>query len=302
MARKPLVGSVEAGGTKFVCGLGTGPDDVREHERFPTTDDPEETLGRTVERFRSWQRKHGPLAALGVGAFGPVDPDPDSPGYGTITTTPKPGWQDVDVRGFLARELDLPVAFDTDVNAAALGEWRWGAARGLHTFYYLTVGTGIGGGGMAAGQLMHGLVHPEVGHLRIPHDRDTDPFEGVCPYHGDCLEGLACGPALEKRWGADPRDLAEEHRAWELEADHLAAGLVNLILALSPQRLILGGGVMRQSHLFPRIRRRVQRLLGGYLRHPRLQEEVDELIVPPQLGSRAGLLGGIALAQRLRRG
>jgi fructokinase len=193
------------------------------------------------------------------------------------------------------------VAFDTDVNGAALGERQWGAARGLDTFVYVTVGTGIGGGGMAGGRLLHGLVHPEMGHMRIPHDLSADPFPGHCPFHRDCLEGLASGPAIEARWGRPARELPPDHPAWGLEAEYLAAMAVNLTTVLSPQRIVLGGGVMEQPQLFPRVRRRVRELLAGYLRSPAILEEIDRYIVPPGLGGRAGVLGALALARRLRR-
>ncbi|MFH1572186.1 MAG: ROK family protein, partial [Gemmatimonadota bacterium] len=188
-----LYGAIEAGGTKFVCAVGTSPDDLRAEVRLPTTT-PEETLGRVLEFFRQ-QHVREPLAAVGIGSFGPVDPDPASPTFGHVTTTPKPGWAGTDFAGVVRRALAVPVGFDTDVNAAALGEHRWGAARGLDTFVYLTVGTGIGGGGLCDGHLLHGLMHPEMGHVPVRHDRQRDPFEGACPFHGDCLEGLASGPA-----------------------------------------------------------------------------------------------------------
>src|SRR4051794_38880699 len=190
-----LYGGIEAGGTKMVCAVGTGPTDIRAETRFPTTT-PAEVIGRALEFFRDQAaRERTRLAALGVASFGPVDPNPTSPTFGYITSTPKPGWAGVDFAGAIARELDVPFGFDTDVNGAALGEYRWGAARGPQTFVYLTVGTGIGGGVMAEGRLVHGLVHPEVGHMLIPHDRQADPYPGYCPYHGDCWEGLASGPA-----------------------------------------------------------------------------------------------------------
>jgi fructokinase len=183
------------------------------------------------------------------------------------------------------------------VNVAALGEYRWGAAQGLDTFIYLTIGTGIGGGGMVNGKLIHGLVHPEMGHVRIPHDRDRDPYPGSCPYHGDCLEGLAAGPALEERWGQRGETLPADHPAWPLEADYLAFGLVNIICILSPQRIIIGGGVMQQPQLLPLVRRRVQELLNNYLPVPAILDHIDDYIVPPGLGDRAGVLGAMALAE-----
>ncbi len=289
-------GGIEAGGTKFVCAVGTGPDDLRAETEFPTTT-PEETLDRAVSFFRA-QDSGEPLAAIGIASFGPLDPDPNSPTFGHITTTPKPGWSDIDFAGTIRRTLEVPVGFDTDVNVAALGEWRWGAAQGLDTFIYVTVGTGIGGGGMAGGRLLHGLLHPEMGHVRIPHDFERDPYPGWCPYHGDCLEGLSNGPAIEERWGQRGETLPPDHPAWALEAHYLALGLANFICVVSPQRIIMGGGVMRQRHLFPLIRAEVRTILNGYIDSPEILEDNDAYIVPPGLGRRSGVLGAIALAQQ----
>ncbi len=292
-----VYGGIEAGGTKFVCALGTGPDDLREELRFPTTA-PEECIGKSVAFFREAAAKHGGLAAVGIASFGPLDPAPASPTFGHITTTPKPGWAHTDLAGPIARALGVPVGFDTDVNGAALGEFRWGAAQGMDTFVYITVGTGIGGGAMVNGGLVHGLMHPEMGHVFPPHDRTEDPFEGLCSYHRDCLEGLASGPAIERRWGARAETLSPEHPAWDLEAKYLAHGIVPQIYILSPQRVILGGGVMDQAHLFPKVRRHVGEILNGYIQARVLLEDLDSYIVPPGLGNRAGVLGAVALAQR----
>jgi fructokinase len=280
------LGGIEAGGTKWVCAIGAGPDDLHETATFPTTT-PAETITRAVEFFTG----NGGVSALGVGSFGPIDPV-----QGRITTTPKPGWAGADVVSTLERALGVRVAFDTDVNAAALGEQRWGAAVGLDTFCYITVGTGIGGGGMANGHLLHGLLHPEFGHMRIPHDRGRDPFEGVCPYHGDCLEGLASGEAIRQRWGRAAEEL-EDEAAWALEAEYLALGLVNVICTLSPQRIVIGGGVMQQPTLLPRVRDRVRELLAGYIDAPELGDGLDGFVVAPALGYRAGVLGAIELAR-----
>ncbi len=284
---RPVFGGIEAGGTKFICAVGSGPDDLRS-VRFPTTT-PQETLERAI----GFLQEAGPLEAVGIASFGPLDPDPSSPTFGRITTTPKPGWENTDVVGPIRQALGVPVGFDTDVNGAALAEYRWGAAQGLDTFVYLTVGTGIGGGGMANGQLLHGLLHPEMGHIRLPHDWERDPYPGCCPYHGDCLEGLASGPAIAERWGQPAESLPSDHPAWALEAEYLALAVVNLVYLLSPQRVVIGGGVMKQAHLFPLIRRRVRELLSGYLP----LERPETYILPPALGDRAGVLGGIALAQ-----
>jgi len=283
-------GGIEAGGTKFVCAVGTAPDDVRE-TRFPTTT-PDESINRAIAFFREQPR----ITAIGIASFGPIDLHPDSPTFGYITTTPKPGWANTDLAGAIKRALGVSIGFDTDVNVAALGEQRWGAAQGLETFIYLTIGTGIGGGGLSSGKLLHGLIHPEMGHIRLPHDLARDPFPGACPYHGDCLEGLASGPALEERWGARAETLPPDHPAWKLEARYLALALVNFICTLSPQRIILGGGVMEQAQLFPLILREVQQLLNGYVQSPVIIENIDAYIVPPGLGKRAGVLGAIALA------
>jgi len=296
----PLWGGIEAGGTKTVCAIGTGPDDLRAEVRFPTTT-PADTIQLVIQFFRE-QARDEPLAAVGIASFGPLDLDPQSPRFGYITSTPKPGWAYTDLAGSVGQGLGTPVGFDTDVNAAALGEHQWGAARGLDDFVYLTVGTGIGGGAMVNGRLTHGLSHPEMGHIRIPHDRALDPFDGSCPYHGDCLEGLASGPALEGRWGQPGATLGKDHPAWALEAEYLAFGLVNLICILLPQRIIMGGGIMQQPQIFPLLRRKVQELLNGYLQAPEILDQIDEYIVPPGLGNRAGVLGAIALAQRAAQG
>lgn len=292
-----LYGAVEAGGTKFVCAVGTGPDDIRAQTRIDT-ESPETTLGQVAEFLQAAADDHGPLAAVGVGCFGPVDLDPASPSYGSITSTPKPDWSHTDVVGPLKEALGVPVAFDTDVNAAALGEARWGAGTGLHSLLYLTVGTGIGGGAIADGRLLHGRLHPEMGHIPIPHDRQRDPYEGYCPYHRDCLEGLASGTALRGRWGKPAHELPPDHDAWVLQAGYLGTALASFILTLSPQRILLGGGVMEQTHLFPMVRRQTARALEGYLLLPELHDDgLDTFIRPPGLGSRAGICGALALAQ-----
>lgn len=292
----PLIGGVEAGGTKFVCAVGTGPDDIRAEARFPTTT-PEETIGRTIRFFQEQMEAHGPLAAVGVAAFGPVDLHPGSPTFGYITTTPKPGWPNTDLGGAIGRALNAPVGFDTDTNGAALGEWRWGAGKGLDSVLYLTIGTGIGGGAVVDGRLMHGLVHPEMGHIPLPHDWTADPYAGRCPFHGDCLEGMAAGPAIKDRWGQPAQDLPPDHPAWELEAHYLAVALRTFICTLSPQRIIMGGGVMDQPQLFPLIRRKVQEMLNGYVQSPAILEAIDDYVVPPALGRYTGVLGAIALGQ-----
>jgi fructokinase len=290
-----LYGAIEAGGTKFVCGVGTCPEDLVTAS-MPTTT-PEETIARVVEFFR--QKGGAGLRAVGIGTFGPADLEPSSPTFGFITSTPKAGWANSDIAGSVGRALGVPTAFDTDVNAAAVGEARWGAARGLSDFVYLTVGTGIGGGAVSGGKLVHGLVHPEMGHIRIPHDIARDPYSGGCPFHGDCLEGLAAGPTIQARWGVPAETLPEGHPAWELEAHYLALGLATWVCTLSPKRIVLGGGVMQQPFLFPLIRKELVRLLNGYIQSAELLERMEGYVVAPGLGSRAGALGALALARDL---
>lgn len=296
VTQQRVLGGIEAGGTKFVCAVGTGPDDIRAEVVIPTTR-PDETLARVVDFFTALAVESRP-AAIGIGSFGPIDPDPRSPSYGFITTTPKPGWGNFDFAGAVRRAMGVPVGFDTDVNAAGLGEAMWGAAQGLDTFLYLTVGTGIGGGGLYNGRLMHGLLHPEMGHMPLRHDTARDPFPGSCPYHGDCFEGLASGGAIEQRWGARAETLPPEHPAWALEAHYIGQALATYISVLSPQRILLGGGVMSQQVLFPLIRQEVQAVLNGYVQAPAVLEGIDLYIVPPGLWPRSGMLGSLALAKQ----
>jgi fructokinase len=287
----PLLGGIEAGGTRWNCAVGTGDGAVAEVESFATTS-PAETIARAIAFFR----ERGPVAALGVGCFGPVDLDPASPRWGWVTTTPKSGWTATDVAGPLHESLGVPVAFETDVGAAAVGEGRWGAGRGLESFCYVTVGTGIGAGVVAGGVPLHGLVHPEPGHVLVPHDRERDPFPGCCPYHGDCLEGLASGEALRQRWGAPGEELRDP-AVWDLEAEYLAAGFANLVLTVSPRRLIVGGGVGGVPGLLDLVRPRLAEALGGYLDAPELGGGLDEYLVAPVLGPRSGVVGALELAR-----
>jgi fructokinase len=287
-----LYGGIECGGTKFVCATGREDGHLLARSEFPATT-PAETIARAVDFFRQQPQ---PPEAIGIGSFGPVDLNRASPKFGYITSTPKDGWRDTDLAGTVHRATGLAVAIDTDVNAAALGEARWGAAQGLDTFLYVTIGTGVGGGCMAHGRLLHGLVHPEMGHIRVPHDLGADPFPGACPFHGDCLEGLVSGPSLAARWHQRGETLPIAHPAWHLQAHYIALGLVTWICTLSPQRIILGGGVMRQAHLFPRIRSQVLALLNGYIQAPEILERMDEYVVPPAMGADAGVMGAIALA------
>jgi len=287
-------GGIEAGGTKWVCAVGEGGTATLASETFATST-PDETVARAVEFLAG----RGPLDALGVGSFGPVDLRAGSPTWGRITTTPKPGWGGTDLAGMLHAALGVPLTLDTDVNAAALAEWRFGAARGLATCCYVTVGTGIGGGAIVDGRPLHGLLHPEFGHMRIPRDAARDPFDGCCPYHGDCLEGLASGEALRRRWGRPAEELAGEDAVWELESEYLALGLVNVVCTLSPQRIVIGGGVGGQAGLRQRTGRRLRALLAGYLDVAELTEPGagEAYLVAPALGARAGVLGAIELAR-----
>lgn len=288
-----VFGGIEAGGTKFVCGIGRGPEDLRTAQFATTT--PEETIRTTVDWFR--EQAGGRLEAIGIGSFGPIDLDPHSRTFGFITSTPKLVWQNCDFAGAIRRALGVPVGIDTDVNAAALGEARWGAAQGFSDSLYLTVGTGIGGGAIVHGRVLHGMLHPEMGHMPVPHDLSKDPYPGNCPYHGDCLEGLACGPAMEARWGLSAPALPDAHPAWTLEAHYLALALAGWIYTLSPKRILLGGGVMQRSHLFDLIRKELAALLNGYIRTSEVMDGLDRYIIPPRLGSQAGVLGALVLAE-----
>jgi fructokinase len=287
-----MYGAIEAGGTKFVCAIGAGPGNL-ETVRIPTTT-PTATIDSALDFF---MRRRAELQAVGIASFGPVDLNPESWTYGYITSTPKAGWNNCDLAGAIRKRLNVPVGFDTDVNGAALGEARWGAARGLTDFLYLTVGTGIGGGAMVGGRVLHGLTHPEMGHIRVPHDRVADPFEGCCPYHKDCLEGLASGPAMEARWGKPAQELPYDHPAFALEAQYLALGLATWVCTLSPQRIILGGGVMQQTRLFAMIRAELPRLLNGYIDAREITECAEQYVVAPGLGTQSGVLGALALAE-----
>jgi fructokinase len=284
-------GGIETGGTKWICAVGCDPSDLEAVITIPTRL-PEPTIDAATTFFRDFRNLEG----VGVGTFGPVDLDRRSARFGTITTTPKPGWRDTPLLSMLSDRLEVPVAIDTDVNAAALGEHRWGAGRNLDTFCYVTVGTGIGGGVITDGRPTHGLLHPELGHMRIPHDWGRDPFAGVCPYHGDCFEGLASGRALQDRFGV-PAEEIDDPGAWRLEAEYIALGLMNIISVLSPQRIVLGGGVTKQESLLPLVRERLRELAGGYFAAPELNDGLASFIVSPVLGERAGVLGALELAR-----
>ncbi|MBO9605327.1 MAG: ROK family protein [Paenibacillaceae bacterium] len=284
------LGAIEAGGTKMVCGIGDETGRIEERASFPTTT-PEETVAAMLGFFRGKA-----IEALGIGSFGPVELNRNSPAYGSITTTPKLAWANYNLLQAMQRELGVPVGFDTDVNAAALGEATFGAAAGLDSCVYVTIGTGIGAGVVAEGKLLHGLLHPEMGHIlvkRHPEDR----YEGKCPYHADCLEGMAAGPAIEARWGRKGAELADDARVWEMEAYYLAQAVVNLVLILSPKKIILGGGVMHQRHMFPLVRQITLDMLKGYVQRDEITSGIDSYIVPPGLGDNAGLVGSLLLAK-----
>jgi fructokinase len=290
-----LLAGVELGGTKCVCILGTGPDDVRALERLPTGER-EETLRQIEAVLERWRSQYGNLRALGIASFGPVDLKPGSPTYGFITSTNKPGWRDTDVAQRLGRRLGVPVGFDTDVNGAALAEGRWGAAQGLDDYAYVTVGTGIGVGSIVRGRPIFGMNHTELGHIRVVR-KAGDKFPGVCSFHGDCIEGLASGPAIEARASQPASQLPPDHPAWEYVAHGLGQLMHTIVLTTAPQRIFLGGGVMSaQAHLFERIREELRRSLNHYVEGTELENNLAHYIVPPGLGTMSGPLGALALA------
>jgi fructokinase len=282
------IGAIEAGGTKFVCGIGDEYGRIEDHISFPT-EHPNLTMPKVIDYFQDKK-----VEAIGIGSFGPIDIALSSPTYGYVTTTPKRGWSNTDFLGTLKRFFSVPFGWDTDVNAAAYGEVKWGAAQGLSSCLYITVGTGIGVGVYSEGRLVHGLVHPEGGHV-LTRRHPEDDFAGICLYHGDCLEGLAAGPAIEARWGKKGYELPAEHKAWEMEAFYIAQSITQSILLLSPQKVILGGGVMQQPQLFPLIREAVRRNLNGYVSSSAILDHIDAYITAPGLGQQAGICGALAL-------
>lgn len=282
-----ILGGIEAGGTKFVCALGDEHGNVLKEVRFPTAA-PEPTLANAVAFFEQTEQEFGKMSALGIGTFGPAGINKDLDNYGKILATPKAGWEGADFLGAFS-QWNIPKAFDTDVNAAALGEGLKGAAIGLKNFVYITIGTGIGGGVVINGLPLSGYLHPEIGHISI---RQSDDFEGVCPFHKNCVEGMASGTAIEARWGKPAQELAPDHPAWELEATYLASLCKTLTAVLSPQRIILGGGVMGQDHLLPMIQAKFDDLCASYWQTP------DDYLVTPKLGNQAGIVGALRLAQQ----
>ena len=309
-----IFGGIEAGGTKFICAVGTNPTDLF-IKRIETTT-PQKTIDEVIKFFKPYITKEAPkrLAAIGIASFGPLDLSKKSPHYGYITNTPKPGWANVNLGGNISNALDIPVVVDTDVNGAALGEQEWGVAQGLRTFVYITLGTGIGGGGIINGDLMHGLVHPEMGHIRIPLDKDDiTGFKGSCKFHQcahgyGCWEGLASGISMQQRWGKSPKELKGNDknytRAWELEANYIAIGIYNLICTISPQMIILGGGIMNHSDLLEKVRQRVKKLLNRYVSALDSLEKIKNYLARPALIdgkskiASSGVLGAIVLAKR----
>ena len=287
-----LFGTLEAGGTKMVLSVGNGQNELLEQTSMPT-ESPEKTIRAMID----WFRDKG-IVSLGIGTFGPVDLNPASSTYGWITKTPKPGWCNKPLLPQMKDALGIPALIDTDVNAAALAEWQLGAAKGLNSCLYVTVGTGIGAGLVIEGRLAHGMVHPELGHILLRQEPEDPAPDGFCPYHRGCLEGLAAGPAIEKRWGAKAQNLSRDHEAWKLEASYLAQMCMNAICAYSPEKIILGGGVMQQRHLFPLIRQKTQELLNGYIQAKEIMEDIDHYIVEPGLGTKSGATGALLLARK----
>ena len=284
------IGALEAGGTKMVCAIGNEKGEIFEKISIPTKT-PETTMPEMIQWFQSKK-----IETLGIGCFGPIDPDKDSPTYGYITSTPKLAWKDYNIVGAFEEQLCCPVGFDTDVNGSALGEVTFGQAKGKKNIVYLTVGTGVGAGVYAEGKLLHGMLHPEAGHI-LMRRREDDHYEGKCPYHKTCLEGLAAGPAIEERWGKKGIELQDRDEVWDLEAYYLAQALTDYILILAPQLIILGGGVMHQEQLFTRIRAYVKEMLNGYIKTKEL-EDIDHYIVPASLHDDQGIMGALELGRR----
>lgn len=289
-----FLAGIELGGTWCRCIAGAGPDDIRAEEDVPTRD-PASTLAALAQVLERWRGSLGELAALGLASFGPLELRRDSVRYGSLGATPKPGWAGIDLRGYFAQRFAVPIGLTTDVIGAALAEGRWGAARGLADYAYVTVGTGVGVGLIAGGQPVLGCHHPELGHVRVTRP-PGDAWPGNCRFHGDCVEGLASGPAIESRTGRRAADVTSDDPAWEAVAHALAQLAHVLVLATGPRRILMGGGVMSgQPHLFPRIRRALEQSIAGYLDLEDVTGGLDRYIVPPALGARAGRLGGLAV-------
>ncbi|MDR3508803.1 MAG: ROK family protein [Caulobacteraceae bacterium] len=291
----PLFGCIEAGGTKFVCAVASGPSDIRDRVRIPTTD-PDATLDQVLAYFEDAMARHGPITAFGVASFGPLELRPQAPDWGAIRRTPKPGWTGVNIAARLRARFDRPCGVDTDVNGALLAEFRFGAAKDRQVACYVTVGTGIGAGLMVGGTLAHGLAHPEMGHIVPPRPAADRAFQGVCPFHGDCLEGLVSGPAIEKRWGGSLSDLPGDHPGHDIVAGYLGHFASTLIAVCAPERILMGGGVMQTPGLLERVRDRAAEVGGDYLC---TRAQLDEILQPPGLGDPVGLLGAFLLAEQV---
>ncbi|WP_129731029.1 ROK family protein [Ectobacillus funiculus] len=285
-----MLGAIEAGGTKFVCAVGDESGKIIERIQIPTTV-PEETMAEVIQFFKKYN-----IEAIGIGSFGPIDVNTESPAYGFITSTPKIAWKDYPLVRVIKETFSVPVGFNTDVNAAALGEATFGAAKGLDSCLYITVGTGIGAGAIVQGKLLQGLSHPEMGHILVRRHR-ADRYEGKCPYHHDCFEGLAAGPSIEERWGDKGIHLVERTEVWDLEGYYIAQALMQYILILSPKKIILGGGVMNQKQVFSYIYKYLPEFNKNYISLPKL----SDYIVSPGLGDRAGITGALQLAYQALR-
>ncbi|EJL36944.1 transcriptional regulator/sugar kinase [Caulobacter sp. AP07] len=296
MSDRMLLGGVEAGGTKFLCGVANEDGVILDQVRIPTTT-PDETLGAASAFFDQAAATHGPLSALSIGSFGPLSLRQTSADYGSITSTPKVGWSDIDLLGHFRRRLDVPMALDTDVNCAAVGELLFGSGRGLDTFCYVTIGTGIGVGLLIGGVPHGGANHPEAGHIRLPRAVGDQAFEGICPFHGDCLEGLACGPAMLARWGVPAEELPAHHPAWAIEADYIAGLCATLTYIVRPDRIIIGGGVMQQANMYAHVRRTLTDKLADYDASVR-GLDMSVYVAEPTAGASAGLTGALAIAHR----
>lgn len=292
--KKPLIGVIEAGSARLVAGVGREGEGLLETVRIPGSS-PGETMAQVFSHFRTMEETHGKIEALGVASFGPLDLDPKSPTYGYITHTPQSAWRNFNFLGSLASQFLLPTSWDTDVNAAVLAESLWGAGKGVDHVLYLSVGTRISGAFRHHGRTLHGLTHPEMGHLLISRDERRDAFTGTCPVHKFCLEGLASGAALEARWKTIPADLPASHPAWDLEAEYLGRALASLVLTLSPERIILGGGIGRSEGLLVKVREQLREALGNYVQHPAITERLNQFLVPPALGKQSTLMGAFAL-------
>ncbi len=287
-------GGIEAGGTKFSCAIGTSPGDIQQIIHIPTTT-PSETLSKVVEFFKN----NGPIESLGLAAFGPIEINKKSPNYGHLTSTPKEGWRGFDLLGYLKEKLNISIYLETDVQSALRAEHLLGAGQGIDNLLYITVGGGIGGASLVNGHLLEGLMHQEIGHMFIPKLEEDKSFDGVCHFHNDCWEGLSSGPSIETRWGKSGEDLGIDHNAWELEAKYLAYGIVNALLVTMPERIIVGGGVMKNEGLIDKVRLNIYKMLNGYIDLPSLTnlEALEKYIVLPSLGSSSGILGALMLAR-----